>query len=141
MAWMSSKAIGKPSRRLEDAPEPSQRPGNAPEPSRRPGAHPEPSRRPGAHPGHRNRIPMALELIQAIGIASQRPGSKYSIWFEYSNQKTAAAFFESNRIEFEYSNRFDLKCYALRVAGSGKERLAMAKRGWRWRRDDANVDI
>ncbi|KNE94874.1 hypothetical protein PSTG_11778 [Puccinia striiformis f. sp. tritici PST-78] len=56
---------------------------------------------------------MALELILAIGIASQRPGSKYSNWFEYSNQKTAAAFFESNRIEFKYSNRFDSQCYAL----------------------------
>ncbi|KAI9624775.1 hypothetical protein H4Q26_016693 [Puccinia striiformis f. sp. tritici PST-130] len=59
------------SRRPGDAPEPSRRPGDAPEPSRRPGDAPEPSRRPGAHPGHRNRIPMALELLQAIGIASQ----------------------------------------------------------------------
>ncbi|KAI9612340.1 hypothetical protein KEM48_004202 [Puccinia striiformis f. sp. tritici PST-130] len=60
----------------------------------------------GAHPGHQDGFPMALELIQAIGIASQRPGS------EYSNQKTAAALFESNRIEFKYSNQFDSKCYA-----------------------------
>ncbi|KAI9624584.1 hypothetical protein H4Q26_016813 [Puccinia striiformis f. sp. tritici PST-130] len=67
----------------------------------------------GAHPGHQYGFPMALELIQAIRITSQRPGSKYSNWFEYSNQKTAAAFFESNRIEFEYSNQFDSKCYAL----------------------------
>ncbi|KNE90066.1 hypothetical protein PSTG_16471 [Puccinia striiformis f. sp. tritici PST-78] len=57
--------------------------------------------------------PDGLKLIQAIGIASQRPGSEYSNWFKYSNQKTAAAFFESNRIEFEYSNQFDSKCYAL----------------------------
>ncbi|KNE97809.1 hypothetical protein PSTG_09026 [Puccinia striiformis f. sp. tritici PST-78] len=41
------------------------------------------SQRPGAHPGHRNRMPMALELIQAIGIAcrwlwsSSRPSGSH----------------------------------------------------------------
>ncbi|POW17475.1 hypothetical protein PSHT_06331 [Puccinia striiformis] len=69
---------------------------------------------------------MALELIQAIGIASQRPGSKYSNWFEYSNQKTAAAFFESNRIEFEYSNRFDSKCHALQSMYDAQELIPAA---------------
>ncbi|KAI9605088.1 hypothetical protein H4Q26_003060 [Puccinia striiformis f. sp. tritici PST-130] len=84
MAWMSSRAI--PTAWSSSRPSES---------------HPDGS---GAHPGHQDGFPMALELIQAIGIASQRPGSKYSNWFEYSNQKMAAALFESNRIEFEYSN-------------------------------------
>ncbi|KAI9628361.1 hypothetical protein KEM48_011644 [Puccinia striiformis f. sp. tritici PST-130] len=93
MAWMSSRAI--PTAWSSSRPSES---------------HPDGS---GAHPGHQDGFPMALDLIRAIGIASQRPGSKYLNWFEYSNQKTAAALFESNRIEFEYSNRFDSKCYAL----------------------------
>ncbi|KNF04484.1 hypothetical protein PSTG_02395 [Puccinia striiformis f. sp. tritici PST-78] len=86
---------------------------------------PEPSRRPGAHPGHRNRIPMALELIQAIRMASQwlwsssRPSELHPNGLEANIQTKKRRQHSSNQIESNSNTRIN----SIRSAMPSPQRL------------------